>query len=163
MNHKSFRINLKRNYSTRSSITWRGSIIGDWLEPFVFTVICPGFSIDTRSLSSPRILPSSPLFLSSFSPSETTLAHFHPSFPFFFSSGLSSLIYIPDVGIDQPPLYHDKTCTPRFIAVPHYGDTSARGFAGINCHSNRRQSPMTVVVDDDAEKLKGLLDFSYVR
>ena len=127
------------------------------------TVICPGFSIDTRSLSSPRILPSSPLFLSSFSPSETTLAHFHPSFPFFFSSGLSSLIYIPDVGIDQPPLYHDKTCTPRFIAVPHYGDTSARGFAGINCHSNRRQSPMTVVVDDDAEKLKGLLDFSYVR
>lgn len=30
-----------------------------------------------------------------------------------------------------------ETRTPRFIAPSHYGDTSARGFAGINCHSNR--------------------------
>ena len=48
-------------------------------------------------------------------------------------------LYILGVGIDQRPLYHGETCTPRFIAEPHYGDTSARGFAGINCHSNRRR------------------------
>lgn len=170
---------FKKNYST----FYHGSIIGDWLEPFVFTVsskslpsyrrvdlfvelptvICPG----SRSILDLSLLHRSFHLPLSF-PLGTTLAHFHP-FPFFFplarsrtgSLGLSSLIYILDVGIDQPPLYHDKTCTPRFIAVLHYGDTSARGFAGINCHSNRRQSSMTVVADD-AEKLKGLLGFSYI-
>lgn len=167
---------FKKNYST----FYHGSIIGDWLEPFVFTV-------SSKSLRRTVVLTYSSNFrrsfarvldrysISLFSTDLSIFPSLSPSeprslistrFPSFFlwrtgSLGLSSLIYILDVGIDQPPLYHDKTCTPRFIAVLHYGDTSARGFAGINCHSNRRQSSMTVVADD-AEKLKGLLGFSYI-
>lgn len=72
----------------------------------------------------------------------------------FPPSAGSIYMYILGIGIDQPPLYHGKTCTLRFIVEPHYGDTSARGFAGINCHSNGPGSWMTVTVDD-AEKLQG--------
>lgn len=90
-------------------------------------------------------------------------AHFHSSSSFFplhdagvaFPPSAGSIyMYILGIGIDQPPLYHGKTCTLRFIVEPHYGDTSARGFAGINCHSNGPGSWMTVTVDD-AEKLQG--------
>lgn len=82
MNHKSFRINLKRNYSTRSSITWRGSIIGDWLEPFVFTV-------SSKSLRRTAVLTYSSNFRRSFARGSRSIldlsplrASFHPPLSF---------------------------------------------------------------------------------
>lgn len=135
------------------------SIIGDWLEPFVFTVSSkslrrcwpirrtsdghlPAFSRSMLDLSL-----SPPTDLSIFPPLLPHARSF-PPVSLLFSSGAKPdwfpppLIYILDVGIDQPPLYHDKTCTPRFIAVPHYGTIHQRvvlpASIAIQIGANRR-------------------------